>query len=44
MGHTMKNSDYMIKFDTISFSILLAYYLKRTLKSMTYKYVVTEWE
>ena len=40
----MNKSDYMIKFGTTSFSILLAYYLKSTVKSMTYKCVVIEWE
>ena len=40
----MNKSDYMIKFDTISFSILLAYSFEYTVKSITYKCVVIEWE
>ena len=40
----MNKSDYMIKFDTTTFSILLAYFIKNTVKSMTYKCVVIEWE
>jgi hypothetical protein len=44
MGQTMNKSDYMIKFDTTIFSILLAYSLKNVVKSMTYKCVVIEWE
>ena len=40
----MNKSDYMIKFDTTIFSILLAYSVKSVVKSMTYKCVVTEWE
>jgi|SaaInlStandDraft_6_1057023.scaffolds.fasta_scaffold411475_1 hypothetical protein len=40
----MNKSDYMITFDTTSFSRLLAYYLKSTVESMTYNGVVTEWE
>ena len=40
----MNKSDYMIKFDTNSFSILLAYSLEYTVKSMTYNGVVIEWE
>ena len=43
-GQTMNKSDYMIKFDTTTFSILLAYFIKNTVKSMTYKCVVIEWE
>ena len=44
MGQTMNKSEYMIKFDTTIFSILLAYSVKNVVKSMTYKGVVTEWE
>ena len=40
----MNKSDYMITFDTTSFSRLLADSLKYKVKSMTYKCVVTEWE
>ena len=44
MGQTMNKSDYMIKFDTTIFSRLLADFIKNTIKSMTYMYVVIEWE
>jgi hypothetical protein len=40
----INKSDYMITFDTTSFSRLLADSLKYNVKSMTYKCVVTEWE
>ena len=40
----MNKSDYMITFDTTSFSRILADSLKYIFKSMTYKCVVTEWE
>ena len=40
----MNKSDYMITPDTISFSRLLADYLKYTVKSMTYNCIVTELE
>ena len=40
----MNKSDYMIKFDTTIFSRLLADYFKNSVKSMTYKCVVIEWE
>ena len=44
MGQTMNKSDYMIKFDTTIFIRLLADSLKSLVKSMTYTYVVIEWE
>ena len=40
----MNKSDYMIKFGTTTFSILLAYSVKSVVKSITYKGVVIEWE
>ncbi len=40
----MNKCDYMIKFNTTSFSRLLADYLINVVKSITYKHVVIEWE